>query len=68
MVQQPVLGHGLVLRSRASVVAVRIDGDAAARREFAPHLNIARVHQGNQIIHDNVDTVFMEITMIAEAE
>ena len=51
-----------------TIITVRIDGDAAARKKFTPDLDIAGFHQLYQVIHDDVDTIFVEITMIAEAE
>ncbi|MNW66610.1 hypothetical protein D3C74_450940 [compost metagenome] len=68
MIDQPVLGHRFIFGPRTPPVAVRIDGNAAARGKLAPDLNIPRLHQRDQIIHNNVYTVFMEIPMIAEAE
>lgn len=56
------------LGSRLAVIAIRVDGNAATRRELAPHLDILRVHQGNKILHDDVHAVLVEIAMVAEAE
>ena len=58
----------LVSASRLSVVAERYDADTAARREVAPYLYIARLHQGDEILHDDIDTVLMKSTVIAETE
>ncbi|MNR55322.1 hypothetical protein D3C85_1756630 [compost metagenome] len=68
MIDQPVLSHRFIFGSRAPPVAVRINGNAAARGELAPDFNIAGLHQGDQIIHNNVYTVLMEIPMVPEAE
>ena len=48
MVHQAMLSHSFELRSRLTPVTVRIDGDPAARRELAPYLDIARIHQIDQ--------------------
>ncbi len=68
MIHHPMARHLLVLRPRFSVVAIRIDRDATTRSELAPYLDVARVHQLDQIVHDDVDTILMEIAVIAEAE
>lgn len=68
MIEQPVFRHFFVFRPRAPPVAVRIDGNAAARGEFAPHFDIARFHDFNQIVHNDVDAIFVKVAMIAEAE
>ena len=51
-----------------AVVAVRVDRDAAARRKFAPDLNVLRFHQADEVLHDDVYAVLMEIAVVAEAE
>ena len=51
-----------------AVVAVRVDADTAAGQEFPPYFDVFRIHGVDQVIHDDVDTVFMEIAMIAETE
>ena len=45
-----------------------MNGDAATRCEFAENFDVFRIHQGNQVFHDDVDAVFMEIAVVAEAE
>lgn len=68
MIHHPVLRHLLVLRARLAVVAVRIDRNSATRGEFAPYLDVARLHQLDQVIHDDVDAILVEIPVISEAE
>lgn len=68
MVHHAVLSHLFVFGSRFAVVGVRVDRDAAAWGEFAPDFNEARVHQLDQVVHDNVHAVLVEIPMITEAE
>lgn len=68
MIHHPMARHLLVLRSRFPVVAIRIDRDAAARSELAPYLDVARVHQFDQVVHDDVHAILVEIAVIAEAE
>lgn len=68
MVHQAIAGHLFVLCSRLAVVAVRVDRDAAARSEFAPHLDVFRVHQLDQVVHDHVHAILVKIAVVAEAE
>ena len=39
-----------------------------ARGEDALHLNVARIHEPDKVLHDYVDTILMEIAVIAERE
>ncbi len=68
MIHHPMARHLLVFRPRFSVVAIRVDRDAAARSELAPYLDVARVHQLDQVVHNNVDAILVKIAVIAEAE
>ena len=42
--KQALFGHLGVFAVGAAVIAVRIDGEAAAWGEFAPHFDVARIH------------------------
>ena len=55
-------------RAGAAVVRVREDGDAAARGEEARDLDVLRVHQLDEVLHDGVHDVLVEIAVAAEAE
>ena len=58
--------HVLVLG--VAVVGERLDGDATTGVEQADDLQIFGVHQLDQVLHDDVDAVLMEIAVVAEAE
>ena len=58
----------LPLCPRFAVIAVGVDRDAAARGELAPDLDVLGIHQADQILHDDVDAVLMEVAVVAEAE
>lgn len=60
--------HFLPARIGAPVVAIRIDRDAAARRELPPHLDVLRIHQLDEVLHDDVHAILVEIPVIAKAE
>ena len=65
---EALLGEGLVLGAGTAVVGVRVDGDAAARSEEAGDLYVLGVHQLDEILHDLVDAVLVEIPMIPKTE
>ena len=64
--QKAVLRHFLVLRTRLAVVGKGINADAATRNEDASHLDVLGFHQADEVLHDDVDAVLVEATMIAE--
>ena len=66
--EKPVLGNALPPGSRFAVIAVRIDGDSAARCELAPDLDILGIHELYQVLHDDVYAVLMEVAVITERE
>lgn len=62
------LGHFFVFRSRSSVVGVGINADAASWREDSRHFDVFWIHQFDEILHDDVDTIFVEVAVVSEAE
>ncbi len=46
----------------------RQDADAAAWIEDARHLDVAGIHQFDQVLHNDVHAVLMEIAVVAERE
>ena len=68
MRREALRGKLLVFRARAAVVGVGVDGDAAARGEEARDLDVLGVHQGDEVLHDRVDDVLVEVAVAAEAE
>ena len=68
MIHQALLSQLLILGTWAAVVGIRIDADATTRGEEPDDLYILGIHQTNEILHDDIDAVLMEITMIAETE
>ena len=65
---ETLLGEGLVLGAGTAVVGVRVDGDAAARSEKSGYLYVLGIHQFDEVLHDLVDTILMEIPVVAETE
>ena len=68
MAEQPLLGQLLVFGAGAAVVGVWIDADAATGREEADDLDVLGIHESDEILHDDVHAVFMEIAVVAERE
>ena len=65
---QPLLRHCLVLGSGAPVIGIRIDGNASPRGKKPCDFNVLGSHQPDEVFQDDVDAVFMESAMVAEAE
>ena len=65
---EALLRHQLILCARHSVVGVGIDADATAGSKQADDLDVFGIHQANEVFKDDVDTVFVEVAMVAEAE
>ena len=68
MIEQALLGHLLVLGTRTAVVGEGIDADATTRGEEARDLNVLGVHESDEVFHDDVDAVLVEVAVIAEGE
>jgi len=68
MVEHTVVSHLLVLGAWTAIVGIRIDADAASGRKQSCYLNVLWVHQLDKILHDGVDAVLVEITVVTEAE
>ena len=57
-----------VLVVAVAIVGKRLDADAAARVEQADDLQVLGVHQLDQVLHDDVDAILMEVAVVAETE
>ena len=56
------------LCTRLAIVCVWIDGQTTARRKLAPYLNILRIHQLDEVFHDDVNAVLVKVPVIAETK
>ena len=65
---EAIFGQFLILGPRSAVVGIGVDADAAARGEEAGHLYVFGVHQADEVLHDGVDAVFVEVAVVAETE
>ena len=68
MIHEALLSEMLILGARAAVVGIGINADATTRGEEPDDLNILGIHQTDEILHDDIDAILMEITMIAKTE
>ena len=57
-----------VLMIGVAVVGEGLDGDAATGVEQADDLQIFGIHQLDEVLHDDVDAVLMEVAVVTEAE
>ena len=64
--QQPFLDHILV--SGIAVIGKRLDGDSPTGIEQADDFQILGIHQFDQVLHDDIHAIFMEVAVVAEAE
>ena len=51
-----------------AIVGIRMDGDAAAWCEDARHLDVAWIHELDEVLHNDVDAVLVEVAVVAEGE
>ena len=56
------------LCTRLAIVCVWIDRQTTARRKLAPYLDVLRIHQLDEVFHDDVDAVLVKVPMIAETK
>ena len=68
MMQETEVGKVFPFGIRCAVVAVRVDGESAAGEKFAPYFDIAGMEKLDEVTHDDIHAVLVEITVIAEAE
>ena len=57
-----------VLMLSIAIVGKGFDGDAATRIEQAYDLQILGIHQLDQVLHDDIHTVLMEVAVVTETE
>ena len=67
-IHQPMFRHLFELRSRTTVIGIRINRDASTRSKDSRDFDIFGGNQFNKVFHDDIYTIFMKSSMIAEAE
>ena len=68
MLEEAAARQLFILGTGTAVVAVWVYTDASPRREETRHLDVAGIHERNEVVHDDVDTIFMKRAVVAEAE
>ena len=68
MMQETEAGKVFPFGIRCAVVAVRVDGEPAAGEKFAPYFDIAWMEKLDEVTHDDIHAVLVEIAVIAETE
>ena len=63
-----LFGSLFPLCTRLAIVCIWIDAQTTARRKLAPYFDVFRIHQLNQILHDNINAVLMKVPVIAETK
>jgi hypothetical protein len=53
---------------RISVVGERIDTDASSGHKIAGYFEVFGIHETNQVLHDDIHTILMEVTVVSEGE
>ena len=56
------------LCTRLAIVCVWVDGQTTARRKLAPYLDVFRIHQFDEVFHDDIDAVLVKVPVIAETK
>ena len=64
--QETLFHH--ILMILIAIIGEGLDGDAAAGVEKADNLQVFGIHQLDQVLHDDVHTILMEVAMVAEAK
>jgi hypothetical protein len=65
---EALLGQCLVLGAWTTVVGIGIYADATTGNEEACNLDILGIHEADEVFHDDVDTILMKLTAVAEGE
>ena len=68
MEMKALFGRLFPLCTRLAIVCVWIDGQTTAWRKLAPYLDVLRIHQLDEIFHDDVDAVLVKVPVIAETK
>ena len=66
MIGKAIPRHLLPTRPGLAVIAIWIDRDPAPGKETPQYLDIFRIEQSDDVLHNDIHAVFVEIPMIAE--
>ena len=68
MCGEALFSQFLVLGARTAVVGVGVDGDAATWGKETGNLDVFGIHQFDEVFHDDVYAVLVEVSVVSEAE
>ena len=68
MTKQAEAGEVAPFGAGDAVVAIGVNGEAASGEKFTPHFDVPGTEQLDQIGHDDIDAVFVEVAVVPEAE
>ena len=68
MAEQSLTSYSLILRPGASIVTEGHNTNPSTRAKVSGYLYVFGIHQLDEIIHDNIDTILVKVPMISEAE
>ena len=68
MEMKPLFCRLFPLGTRLAIVCVWIDGQTTARRKLAPYLDILRIHQLDEVFHNDVNAILVKVPVIAETK
>ena len=63
-----IFGQAFVFRAGNAVVGIGVDADAAAGGEQTGHFYELRSHKADEVLHDDVHAVLVEVTVVTEAK
>lgn len=65
---QAIFCHFCIFCAWLPIVAVWVDADSSAWHKFSPYLYVFWIHQFDKVFHDDVDTIFVKVSVVAETE
>ena len=68
MAEQSLTSYSLILRPRASIVAEGYNTNPSTRAKVTRYLYVFGIHQLDEIVHNDIDTIFVKSTMRTKAE
>ena len=65
---EPLLCQSLVFGAGTSIIGIRINGYTSTGSEKSRDLYIFRIHECDEILHYDIDAIFVKISVVTEAE
>jgi hypothetical protein len=68
MAEQSLTSYSLILRPGASIVTEGHNTNPSTRAKVSGYLYVFGIHQLDEIVHNDIDTIFVKSTMRTKAE